>query len=307
MSVNSLPEHYTINYAQNWLHRIQQMPSRLAATVMNDEVMGFEKRYAQLESQAMSEITVRHGTTAVADADTFHRWLKTKKHDLTNRLDEWDQKELGVLVSPQGDLVVNHGFSYNRLKDNTIILAAEGNANTGEDGTTLTALPSTQRILVDHDVAGTDTQLTLGKVSSARRIFNENDLDLDGGAFAVISPKADESLIRDVDQARNKDYGSITPITDGTLNGKYWMGFNWIVHTGLTSITANGSNTTATTTADQCLFYHKSCMKFGDGEKRSSIDILPENSHAIQIRTRTRMGALRMEEKGVVIVESDNS
>jgi hypothetical protein len=307
MSVNSLPEHYTINYAQNWLHRIQQMPSKLAATVQQDEVNGFEKRYAQLESQVMSEITVRAGTTPVADADTFHRWLKTKKYDLSNRLDEWDGKELGVLVSPQGDLVVNHGFAYNRLKDSTIILAAEGNANTGDDGTTLTALPATQRILVDHDVAGTDTALTLGKVTSARRLFNENNLELGSEAFAVISPKADESLIRDVDQARNKDYGSITPIADGTLHGKFWMGFNWICHTDLTSITAAGSNTTATTTADQCLFYHKSQMKFGDGEKRSSIDILPENSHAIQIRTRSRMGAVRMEEKGVVIVESDNS
>jgi hypothetical protein len=307
MSFNSLPEHYTINYAQNWLHRIQQMPSRLAPTVKNDEINGFEKRYAQLETQTMSEITVRHGSTPVADADSFHRWLKTKKYDLSNRLDEWDSKELGVLVSPQGDLVVNHGYAYNRLKDSVIIAALEGNANTGEDGTTLTALPATQRVLVDNDVAGTDTAMTLGKVTEARKIFFDNDLDLDGNAFAVISPDADQSLIRDVDQARNKDYGNITPIVDGTLNGKYWMGFNWIVHTGLTSITAAGSHTTATTTADQCLFYHKSQICFGDGEKRSSIDILPENSHAIQVRTRTRMGAVRMEEKGVVIVESDNS
>jgi hypothetical protein len=189
-----------------------------------------------------------------------------------------------------GDLVVNHGYAYNRLKDSVIIAALEGNANTGEDGTTLTALPATQRVLVDHDVAGTDTAMTLGKVTEARKIFFDNDLDLDGNAFA-----------------RNKDYGNITPIVDGTLNGKYWMGFNWIVHTGLTSITAAGSHTSATTTADQCLFYHKSQICFGDGEKRSSIDILPENSHAIQVRTRTRMGAVRMEEKGVVIVESDNS
>ena len=307
MSFNQLPEHYTINYAQNWLHRIQQKPSRLAHTVMNDEVMGFEKRYAQLAAQTMSEITVRHGTTPVADATSFHRWLRTKKYDLSNRLDEWDEKELGVLVSPQGELVVNHGYAYNVLKDGVIRDALEGDANTGEDGTTLTSLPATQRILVDHDVAGTDTQLTLGKVAAARRIFADNDLDLDGNAYAVISPKADESLVRDVDQARNKDYGNITPIVDGTLNGKFWMGFNWICYTGLTSITAAGSNTTATTTADQCLFYHKSQIKFGDGEKRSSIDILPEHSHAIQIRTRTRMGAVRMEEKGVVIVESDNS
>ncbi len=45
-------------------------------------------------------------------------------------------------------------------------------------------------------------------------------------------------------------------------------------------------------------------MVFGDGEKRSTVDILPENSHGVQCRTRTRQGALRKEEKGVVLVET---
>jgi hypothetical protein len=304
MSFNTLPEHYTLDYSQNWLHRIQQFPSLLAHTVKTDSVNGYFKRYSQLESQAMNEITVRHGTTNRQNATSYFRWLNTKKHDIANVLDEWDDKELGVQVSPKGSLVENHGYAYNRLKDRTIIEAAEGNATTGEDHDVLTALPATQRVVVSLNPGGaaTDSGLTFAKVARARRIFNDNVLPLGNEAFAIISPEADEALVRDVNEARDRDFSNITPIADGTVNGKMWMGFNWIVHTDLTSATVAGA--AGNVTATQCLFYHKSQMVFGDGEKRSSVDILPENSHGVQCRTRCRMGALRMEEKGVVVVET---
>ncbi len=304
MSFNQLPEHYTLDYKQNWEHRIQQFPSKLAGTVMEDSVNGFQKRYSQLEQQAMQEITVRHGTTVRQDATSFFRWLKTKKHDIANVLDEWDDKELGVQLSPKGALIENHGFAYNRLKDRTIIEAAEGNACTGEDGDVLTPLPATQVIEVDFVPSGaaTDSGLTFAKVARARRIFHDNDLPLGMDAYAIISPEADEALVRDVDEARNKDFSNITPIADGTVDGKNWMGFKWIVHTDLTDATVDGA--AGNVTATQCLFWHKRYMVFGDGEKRSTVDILPENSHGVQCRTRTRQGALRKEEKGVVLVET---
>jgi hypothetical protein len=307
MSFNTLPEHYTLDYSQNWLHRIQQMPSKLAGTTKEDSINGFQKRYAQLEKQAMQEITVRHGSTARQDATSYHRWLKTKKHDIANVIDEWDQKELGVLISPQGALVENHGYAYNRLKDRTIIEALEGNATTGEDGDVLTALSAGQQISVDYVATGAaaNSGLTFAKVVEARRLFNENDLPLDGSAYAIISPQADADLVRDVDEAKNKDFGNITPVSDGTLHGKYWMGFNWICHTDLTDTDGVSGAGTTTANVTNCLFYHKSQVVFGDGEKRSTIDILPENSHGIQVRTRCRMGALRMEEKGVVLVEAE--
>jgi len=305
MSFNSLPEHYTIDYSQNWLHRIQQMPSKLAGTTKLDQINGYQKRYAQLEKQAMAEITTRHGATNRSDADSFHRWLKTKKHDISNILDEWDSKELGVLISPQGDLIENHGFAYNRLKDRTIMDALEGNACTGEDGDVLTPLPASQIVTVDYVASGsaTNSGMTFAKVVEARKIFAENDLSLGDDAYAIISPEDDAALVRDVDEAKNRDYANIAPIMDGTLNGKSWMGFKWICHTDLTQTTASGAGTTVPDIY-QTLFYHRSQVVFGDGEKRSNVDIIPAESHGTQVRTRCRMGALRMEEKGVVIVQT---
>ena len=101
MSFNTLPDHYTLDYSQNWLQRIQQFPSLLAHTCKMDSVDGFFKRYSQLESQAMAEITVRHGSTNRTNATSFFRWLNTKKHEIRNVQDEWDDKELGSQVSPK--------------------------------------------------------------------------------------------------------------------------------------------------------------------------------------------------------------
>ncbi len=306
MSTNQLPEHFTETYAQSWFHRIQQFPSLLAETVTTDSVDGFQKRYSQLERQDMEEITVRHGTTQRQDATMFIRWLKTKKHNLANVIDEWDDKELGVLISPKGAIIENQGFSYNRRKDRTILDGAEGLATTGEDADVFVPLPASQIVSVSFVPTGgaTDSGMTFPKVVRARRIFNDNVLPLNTGmAFAVISPQADEDLVRDVDEARNRDFTQITPIADGTLDGKMWMGFKWIVHTDLTvNLAAVGAG--GPVTATQCLFWHKRHVYFGDGEKRSSVDILPENSHGVQCRTRTRMGSLRFEEKGVVMVET---
>lgn len=304
MSFNQLPQHFTTTYSQSWTHRIQRFPSILADTVRTDTIEGFEKRYSQLEKQEMAEIFTRHAPTPQQDATSFFRWLRTKKHDISNKLDEWDQKELGVLISPKGDIIENHGFAYNRLKDGTIIAAVEGNAVTGEDGDINTPLPASQIIPVGFNPGGglVDSGLTFAKVAGARRIFMENDLSLGGEAFAVISPEADEFLVKNVDEARNKDFSNIVPIADGTVGGKMWMGFRWRIHTGLTTGDVTGAGGTVAGT--NCLFYHKSQIIFGDGEKRSSVDILPTESHAVQCRTRTRMGALRREEKGVVKVET---
>jgi len=305
MSTPQLPEHYTIDYKQNWFHRIQQFPSLLADTVTNDTVDGFIKRYSQLERQVMGDITVRHGTTNRQSAEMFIRWLKTRKHDIANVIDEWDDKELGELISPKGAIIENQGFAYNTKKDRTIIEAAEGSATTGEDADVLVPLPASQIVPVSFNPGGApaDSGMTFAKVARARRIFQDNVLPLNNGmAFAIISPEADEALVRDVEEARNKDYTQISPIADGTVDGKMWMGFKWIVHTDLTTGDVTGAGGTVQGT--NCLFWHKQFMYFGDGEKRSNVDILPENSHGVQCRTRTRMGAMRFEEKAVVKVET---
>jgi len=306
MSTNSLPEHFTEDYKQNWLQRIQQFPSLLAGAVLDDTIDGHIARYSFLEAQEMDDINVRHGVTQRKDQGTFIRWMRSEKKTLANLLDEWDDKELGRQLSPKGGIIMGHGFAYNRKKDLQIIKGMEDPAITGEDQATLVPLPASQRVAVSFNPGGapTDSGLTFPKIAEARFIFKNAPLELDRtNAFAVISPATDKDLVTNIEEARNKDFASTKIIGEGTVAGEYWMGFNWIVSTLLTdnpaAVGAGGP-----VTATNCLFWHKDYVYFGDGEKRSNVDILPAESHAVQCRTRARMGGMRREEKGVVLVET---
>jgi hypothetical protein len=298
MAYPDLPDHFQPAFHNRWEHRIQREQSLLGNTVTMDSVEGYRKKYDQLEKQSMRLITTRHGNTTQDEFDAYIRWLVTKKYELTNVLDEWDDKELGSLITPQGRLTENHVFGYNRTKDSTIVSAVEGNAYTGEDGATLTAVPASQIVAATYTKAGTSVNsgLTFEKVAQAKRIFRGNALMTGRDVCAVIGPDDEEDLIADVNEIRNSDFSRVAPIDAGGVHQSYWMGFSWIV--GDDDLLTTASSIT------NCLFYHKKYVMFGDGERRANIDILPDQSHAVQIRSRCRLGATRLEEKAVVLVKT---
>ena len=301
MSTDSLPEHFTEDYKQNWLQRIAQFPSLFINAVTVDTIDGHIARYSFLAAQEMDDLNVRHGVTQRKDQGTFIRWMRSQKKTLANLLDEWDDKELGKQLSPKGGIIQGHGEAYNREVDLQVIQGIEDPAITGEDQSVLVPLPASQRVAVNF--GGADVALTHNKVARIRRKFLDAPLPLARGmAFAAISPEADESIVNSIEQARNKDYANNKIIDQGTIDGEFWMGFQWIVSTLLTQgiVAGQGGDVTAT----NCLFWHKDYIYFGDGEKRSNVDILPGDSHALQCRTRARMGSMRREEKGVVICET---
>jgi len=298
MSNPNLPNHYQDAFTNRWVDRIQREMSLLANTVSIDSVNGYRKKLDQLEKQAMRKVAARHAQTQQDQFDTFIRWLYTSKYELSNIIDEWDDVELGELIAPTGRLTVNHTFAYNRAKDQTIVDGVEGVAYTGENGATLISVPSTQIVQDTFTKAGTSVQsgLIFDKVARAKRIFRGNALMTGREVCAVIGPDDEEDLIVDVNEIRNRDFSAVAPIDKGGLHEEFWMGFNWIV--GDDDLLTTASNVT------NCLFYHKRHIWFGDGQRRANIDILPNQSHAIQVRSRCRMGCTRDEEKGAVIVET---
>jgi hypothetical protein len=60
-------------------------------------------------------------------------------------------------------------------------------------------------------------------------------------------------------------------------------------------------------TSARCVAYVKSGVKLADAGRKVHVDIRPDKSHALQIRTVASLGATRMEEKKVVSIECDES
>lgn len=296
MAYDTLPEYFPIQYESTFEKRLAQNDHLFAGKYVMTDISGEKKRINQHEALRARKITGRAKDTTVDERVNYARWITPYKYEITERIDEWDEADLGSILLPTGEIMDDHVSAYNFEKDIVCRDALEGNATTGLAGTTLTALPSTQIVVDDFVRTGSAAQsgLTFPKVGRASRILSANHVPKTDRC-AMIRSVEEEDLIQDVAEAKNSgDFGVIPTIPDGQIGGKSWYGFAWGVYEYLTTASS----------ITNCLFWHKKMLIFGDGQRKSYTDILPTKSHALQIRDTWRMGGVRREEKGVVIVET---
>ena len=296
MAYENLPPYFPVQYSKTFEKLLAQNDHRFGGKYTMCDIAGEKKRINQHEALRARKITGRATDTTVDERVNYARWVTPFKYEITERIDEWDEADLGEILMPTGEIMLDHTSAYNYERDLTCRDALEGNATTGLDGTTLTALPSTQIVDDDFVRTGSTVQsgLTFAKVGRSSRILTANEVEKTG-RFAMIGSTEEEDLIQDVAEAKNSgDFGVIPTVPDGMIDGKTWYGYSWTTFESLTT----ASNIT------NCLFWQQRQLIFGDGQRKSYTDILPTKSHALQIRDTWRMGAVRREEKGVVIVET---
>lgn len=298
MAHEALPAHFREDFSTTWEARIARRETDFYAHVKKVDLQGYKKRYNQSDILDMQRKSGRAQKTRISERATYFRWLLAHEADVAELLDEWDAKNLGDIALPDSDMMVQQVDAYNRELDATIKEAIEGLATVGEDGTSTMAL--TQTIDSDFDVSGTDSGLSLKKVIRANRYFKDNNLKRAARCFAY-DPEAEDNLLTTVEEVKNSDYYNAQAIANGTIEGLTWLGFHWICHTGLTEVTGGGVNGGNIV---RNLAWAKDQIRFADGERRAYADILPQQEHALQIRTTARMGAYRNEEKGVVSIDS---
>lgn len=275
----------------------QQTKHRLAGLYIADSnIAGSVKRYDQIgaQSYAMRQKTARAQKTEPSDIPTFFRWVRPRPYDKTTWIDEQDHILLGQLPDPQSPTARNHAIAVDRLKDTLLINAALGTNYTGAQGTTATTLPAAQQVAVNLG-GGANTGLTLAKLISASYTMDTSDVDEMDRVF-VYAAKQLNNLLVNVDQVNSVLYNEIRALFKGRVED--FMGFKFI-RTQLLPITSN---------VRSCFAYQKEFLLMGIGEEvKTHIDILPENSHAIQVRTVYLADATRMEEQGVVSIACDES
>ncbi len=275
----------------------QQTKHRLAGMYQLDSnVNGFIKYYDQIGSQsyAMRQKTARAQKTEPSDIPTFKRCLRPRPYDKTTWIDEHDSILLGQLPDPQSPTVKNHAIACNRLKDVVLINGALGTNYTGASGTTATTLPAAQQIAVNLG-GGANTGMTLAKLIASSFILDQNDVE-EMDRVLVYAAKQLNNLLVNVDQVNSVLYNEIRALYKGRV--EEFMGFRFI-RTQLLPVTSS---------VRSCFAYQKEFLQMGVGaDLKTHIDILPDNSHAIQVRSVILLDATRLEEAGVVSIACDES
>jgi hypothetical protein len=298
--MKDIPAHFVTEYATNWEHLAQQKMAKTRECVTVDTVNGKEKKYNQMAPSEMDPVTVRAGDTRISDTDLPARWLRPYPLDKAFLFDEWDETFLGEVVLPQSESIQNHAMAYNRAVDRTVIKAALNVAYTGEIGVDPTPLPAGQIIAVNFVETGTaaNTGLTIGKLRQAKFMLDNADVDDEDPRYVAITAKSLQDLLRTT-EVTSADYNTVRALVDGKVNTFLGFEFKRISNKIMPIDTVADVRT--------CVAWAKSGIKITDSGKEVHIDVRPDKSHALQIRTVAALGGTRMEEVKVVGILCDES
>lgn len=297
--VITLPPHYEPDFNKVWLEIMaQQIDHRLAGYYVSDTVSGNQKRYSQMGSQAyaMSQKTARAAVTEPSDVPTAIRWVIPTGYQKATWIDEDDEVLLGSLPNPDNIVAMNHAIAVNRLKDQLIINALGGINATGATAQTQTPLPASQQVGVQFG-GSVNTGMTLAKILEALFLLDSNDVpEMD--RVMIYAAKQLYDLLLNVDQVDSVLYVDVRALMQGRFTE--FAGFHWIRTQLLPTV--------GTPSIRSCYAYQKKFVLLGETKGMTTkMDILPEQSHATQVRTTYYAGATRLEEAGVVQIACDET
>lgn len=297
MPIPNFPSQYETAFSDHfWEIQAQQKDHRLADLYESDTISGNQKRYPQSGSStyAFRQKTARVQKTEWTDLPMADRWVRPRPYDIATVIDEHDPIALGSLGSPKSTIVKNHAIAAARLRDQILLNAALGTNYTGAQGTTATTFLAANQIAVNQG-GGANTGMTLAKLILASYYQDRYDVIPDGRVL-VLSAKQMNNMLTNVDQVNNSLYNSVQALVNGRITD--FMGYK-IIETELLPVVSN---------VRTCLIYQKDYLLLGLGEdQKTHIDVLPENSHATQVRTVFLADATRKEEKGFASIACDES
>lgn len=247
-------------------------------------------------SDVMREKTERAGPSRPSDIPTAQRWVRPRPYEKITIYDEFDPVALGQLPDPEGPAIMTHATVANRNKDLVLINGAIGTNFTGPTGTGTAALLAANQISVSYKNGGINIGLTLAKMTQSRYVLDVNEVPQEDRYFSYAAKQLN-NLLTNVDQVANYLYNEVKALVDGKI--QRFLGFDFKL-TQLLPVTTAGVRTN--------IFWQKRFLWMGIGaEKRTHMDILPTQQHALQIRSVMLLDLTRLEDAGVGTVANDES
>ena len=224
-------------YQDNIEIKFQQMQTRLRSAVTVETQNSEFDYYDRITSTSMQEETTRHDDTPLIDTPHDRRRVGLRRFRWADLID--DKDKVRMLADPTSPYVMNAVAAANRQTDSLIIEAFDATVYTGKTGSTTLSFSADggQEIAVDYVESGsaTDSNLTIGKLRNARKLFGEAEAEEDD-LFFVGSPSQRDALLRTT-EVTSSDYNTVKALVAGEINT--FMGFNFIWSNLLTSVTGN--------------------------------------------------------------------
>lgn len=284
--------HFVQQYTTNVQILAQQKGSRFRSSVTTGSYVG--KQGVPVDQFAPTVATkrgTRYPSLTPADTQTDRRWVYPSDYDWNDLIDNIDK--LRMLIDPQSAYVMNGMNAMARAMDDEIIAAFFGTAQTGANGGTATAFPSTQ-IVSASEGASAATGMNVEKIKAGIQLLLANEAwDPSSGErlHCAITAKQNRNLMDEV-QVINADYNPEKPV----INDGFVMSWGKVDFIHSERLPANGSAQT------QCPLWVKEGMHLGmwqdlsaDVSQRKDLAGLPW-----QVYLYGTFGGTRIQEKMVV-------
>lgn len=283
---STVPDHYVVKYDDDVKLVAQQKKSRLEECVtLHANIVGASKavdRYGETEAQ---EILSRHGDTKHIEVPHLRRYIDLRDYNHPTLLDNEDS--IKILDNPTNKYVMGAVAAMNRRKDKVIIAALNASARDAKN--VMNALPAGQVILP----AATD--ISMAKLRTAIELLNAAEADSpeeDGTMRTFVYTSRQLSILMADSTVTSADYNTMKALQDYKIDE--FMGLKWKRVEFLPKAGAVRS----------CFIFGKSYVGLGIGKDiKNKVSERADKNHAIQTYTEMSIGAVRIEDDGVVEIQ----
>lgn len=282
-----ITEAFVNQYSTNFYTLGQQMTARLEGAVETiSGIVGQSKSVERVGAAEAYDITSRHADTKYVEVPHSRRWIDLADKGWAELVDEMD--EIKLLADPKSKYPRLAVAALNRAKDGVIYAAGRGTARTGT---------GTQTLPAGQKIAEGGTGLTLAKLLSTKEILDSTEVDAEQmdptgqGApdrFIVCAAKGLTNLYGTT-EIKSVDYNTVKALAEGKVDT--FLGFKFI----------RSERLFKTGTTRFALAWSKMCINLGIGKDIvTSLDRLPGKNQSVQVYARMSLGAVRVEDEGVV-------
>ena len=267
----TVPVSFIEQYEAEVKQAYQREGSLLRNTVRTRSQVGAERIYFPKLGKGKATAKARHADVVPMDLEHTRVFADMADYYAPEYIDDLDQAKTNWSLA--SEYARASGWALGRQTDD--ILVAAMNATTNR---------------LDAGAAGIDATLTLPTISNISKELNQGDVPMDNNRFAVVSPDTHAELLQ-LTEATSTDF-TTTQLLMNAREPAMWMGFRWIMHTGLPE-------------GVRGIFYHNQAVGHGiNRDINTQVDWVAQKV-AWLVNSWMSMGATIIDEPGVIVLEEE--
>lgn len=284
-------------YKTNVEMLLQQMGGKLSDCVTRDRYFGKAASVVEQFGRVTAvKNQARNSDTPLTSVPQDRRWVYPSDYDASELIDQQDR--LRLLAD------VNSGFTQSivaamrRAQDEEILLAFFRNAQTGENGTTVTAFPGGN--IVPAATGGTGSVgMNIAKLRAAKKLMIAASVDVENDPLYIALSSADHDGLLNEAQATSLDYNDRPVLVEGIITR--FMGFTFKLVEFTSAADYPQAQPVIGTSPRQVPCWAKSGMHLGTwNDLQISVDPRPDKRNSTQIYATETIGGTRLQENKVV-------